>query len=503
MEIKNNYKNQEELLNAIEKTIKYFKDGDIVEGEVVNIARDEVLVDVGYKAEGVIPVKELSVSRRVKPEDVVKVGDMISALVIQKEDNDGRLILSKKRAQFRQAWNDVAKIKEQDGIIEGTIVESVRGGGIVDIGLRAFLPASLLDTHRVRDLSPYIGQKMQFKIIELDEQRNNVVLSHRAIAEEQQSEARSELLENLKPGQIRKGIISSLVNFGAFVDLGGIDGLVHVSELSWNHVENAAEVVSVGQEVTVEVLGIEDGKDRVSLSIKSTQEDPWQTFARTHAIGQIVPGEIVKNVTFGTFVKVAENIEGLVHISEISGRRIESAKQVVNVGDKVFAKIMDIDLDRRRIALSIRQANELVDLESEEFDPSLYGAKQDYDANGNYIAPEGFDAETQEWKRGYEKQKAAWEADYIKARNLWEEHKDSVKRFIEIESKIDTESTADKKPSSGQGRRKGDSDKGASTQSFGEDLNVSTTLGDNAELAALQKTLKKEQDDESGKGDDK
>ncbi|MDR0950729.1 MAG: 30S ribosomal protein S1 [Candidatus Ancillula sp.] len=477
----NDFKSTEDMLAEIDKTLKSFKDGDVLTGEIVKIDRDEVLVDVKYKTEGVIPAKELSLQKNARPEDVVNIGDTVDALVIQKEDKEGRLILSKKRAVYEKAWTEAQKVKDEDGIIEGKVIEIVKGGAIVDIGLRGFLPASLIETRRVRDLDPYLNKTMDFKIIELDKQRNNVVLSHRAIVEESEIEERSKFMEGLEVGQIRKGVVSSITNFGAFIDLGGVDGLVHVSELSWNHVDHPSEVVKVGQEVTVEVTGIEDDRERVSLSIKATQEDPWQIFARNHAIGQIVPGQIVKLVTFGAFIKVADGIEGLVHISELSNKHIASADQIAKVGDNVFAKIVDIDLERRRISLSIKQANDMVDPESEEFDPALYGAATDFDEQGNYIYPEGFDPETNEWKAGFEEQKAAWEANYLQARKIWEAHRVFIKELREKEANV--EESAPEPVKAKRTRKKSNGD-----QSFGETEHT-TALGDNADLAALKESL--------------
>ena len=261
---------------------------------------------------------------------------------------------------------------------------------------------------------------------ELDKNRNNVVLSRRALLEQTQSESRTTFLNNLAKGQVRKGVVSSIVNFGAFVDLGGVDGLVHVSELSWKHIEHASEVVEVGQEVTVEILEVDLERERVSLSLKATQEDPWQVFARTHAIGQVAPGKVTKLVPFGAFVRVAEGIEGLVHISELSGKHVELAEQVVSVGDEVFVKVIDIDLERRRISLSLKQANEGVDPEGTEFDPALYGMLTEYDEQGNYKYPEGFDPETNEWREGFETQREKWEQDYAAAQARWEQHKKQV-----------------------------------------------------------------------------
>ena len=357
----------EDFLAAVDATIKYFNDGDIVEGTVVKVDRDEVLLDIGYKTEGVIPSRELSIKHDVDPGEVVQVGDEIDALVLTKEDKEGRLILSKKRAQYERAWGAIEELKEKDEPVTGTVIEVVKGGLILDIGLRGFLPASLVEMRRVRDLDPYIGQEIEAKIIELDKNRNNVVLSRRAWLEQTQSEVRSEFLHQLQKGQVRKGVVSSIVNFGAFVDLGGVDGLVHVSELSWKHIDHPSEVVAVGDEVTVEVLDVDLDRERVSLSLKATMEDPWRVFARTHAVGQIVPGKVTKLVPFGAFVRVEEGIEGLVHISELAERHVEVPDQVVGVNEEAMVKVIDIDLERRRISLSLKQADEDY---TEDFDPS-------------------------------------------------------------------------------------------------------------------------------------
>jgi small subunit ribosomal protein S1 len=422
----NDIGSEEDFLAAIDLTIKYFNDGDIVEGTIVKVDRDEVLLDIGYKTEGVIPSRELSIKHDVDPNEVVNVGDHVEALVLQKEDKEGRLILSKKRAQYEKAWGTIEKIKEEDGVVTGTVIEVVKGGLILDIGLRGFLPASLVEMRRVRDLQPYVGQEIEAKIIELDKNRNNVVLSRRAWLEQTQSEVRMNFLTQLQKGQIRKGVVSSIVNFGAFVDLGGVDGLVHVSELSWKHIDHPTEVVEVGQEVTVEVLDVDMERERVSLSLKATQEDPWQQFARTHQMGQIVPGKVTKLVPFGAFVRVEEGIEGLVHISELAERHVEIPEQVVQVNDDVMVKIIDIDLERRRISLSLKQANEGVDTVSDDFDPTLYGMAATYDKEGNYIYPDGFDPETGEWLEGFDTQREEWERQYAEAHLRWEAHKKQI-----------------------------------------------------------------------------
>ncbi|ASU78356.1 30S ribosomal protein S1 [Actinopolyspora erythraea] len=424
---------EEDFLAAVDQTIKYFNDGDIVEGTIVKVDKDEVLLDIGYKTEGVIPSRELSIKHDVDPAEVVAVGDFVEALVLQKEDKEGRLILSKKRAQYERAWGTIEELKEKDEPVRGSVIEVVKGGLILDIGLRGFLPASLVEMRRVRDLQPYVGRELEAKIIELDKNRNNVVLSRRAWLEQTQSAVRSEFLNQLQNGQVRKGVVSSIVNFGAFVDLGGVDGLVHVSELSWKHIDHPSEVVEVGQEVTVEVLDVDMDRERVSLSLKATQEDPWRQFARTHAIGQIVPGKVTKLVPFGAFVRVDEGIEGLVHISELAERHVDIPEQVAQVGDEVMVKVIDIDLERRRISLSLKQANEGFTPDS-DFDPTQYGMAAEYDNDGNYIYPEGFDPETQEWREGYEAQREEWERQYAEALERYEAHMRQVAKAAEADA---------------------------------------------------------------------
>jgi len=352
----------------------------------VRVDMDEVLLDIGYKSEGVIPSRELSIRNDVDPGEIVGMGEELEALVLTKEDKEGRLVLSKKRAQYERAWGTIEEIKENEGVVSGPVIEVVKGGLILDIGLRGFLPASLVELRRVRDLQPYVGQKLDAKIIELDKNRNNVVLSRRAWLEETQKEQREEFLENLKPGERRKGVVSSVVNFGAFVDLGGMDGLVHVSELSWKHVDHPGSVVSVGDEIDVEVLEVDFERERISLSLKATQQDPWQEFAGNHKVGELVYGRVTKLVPFGSFVQVGDGIEGLVHISEMSAHHVDLPEQVVTPGEELWVKIIDLDLQRRRISLSIKQAAEggVVAAEYQE-----HFGEHAYDDEGNYVGPAG------------------------------------------------------------------------------------------------------------------
>ena len=388
------------LDEAYDKTMVVVDDGQLVTGRVVQVDQDEVLLDIGYKSEGVIPSKELSIRNDVDPGEVVKLGEEIEALVITKEDKEGRLLLSKKRAQYERAWGSIEEIKEAEGIVKGTVIEVVKGGLIMDIGLRGFLPASLVDLRRVRDLQPFVGQQLEAKIIELDKNRNNVVLSRRAWLEETQKEQREEFLENLKPGERRSGVVSSVVNFGAFVDLGGMDGLVHVSELSWKHVDHPSTVVTVGDEIEVEVLEVDLDRERISLSLKATQQDPWQEFANGHRVGELVYGRVTKLVPFGAFVQVGDGIEGLVHISEMSAHHVDLPEQVVTPGEELWVKIIDLDLQRRRISLSIKQAAEGGQVAAEYQE---HFGEHAYDEEGNYVGTADYDAS---------EARAAWEEYY-------------------------------------------------------------------------------------------
>jgi small subunit ribosomal protein S1 len=336
-------------------TINIFGEGDIVTGTVVRIDKDEVLVDIGYKSEGVIPVSELSIRKSVNTSDEVQLGEEIDALVMQKEDADGRLILSKKRARFEKAWKRIEEAHESGVPVQGTVIEVVKGGLILDLGVRGFLPASLVDIRRVQDLSEYVGQELSCRVIEMNRNRNNVVLSRRAVLEEERKEVRQQIIDELNVGDIVTGTISNIVDFGAFVDLDGIDGLIHISELSWTHINHPSEVLQVNQEVKVKVLDIDRDRQRISLGLKQTQEDPWQKIVAEHRIGDVVQGRVTKIVAFGAFVEIYEGIEGLVHISELANRHVERPDEVVSVSQQVQVKVIEIDSDRRRLSLSIKR----------------------------------------------------------------------------------------------------------------------------------------------------
>ena len=347
-----------ELIPNYDATLSDFDEGDVVTGLVVRIDKDEVLIDIGYKSEGVIPVNELSIRRSVNPGDEVALGDEVDALVLQKEDADGRLILSKKRARFEKAWKKIEAAAESGEPVDGQVIEVVKGGLIIDLGVRGFLPASLVDIRRVQDLEEFRGETLRCKVIELNRSRNNVVLSRRAVLEEERREVRQRILDDLEPGAVVEGVISNIVDFGAFVDLEGIDGLIHISELSWTHVNHPSEILEIGQTVKVKVLDIDRDRQRISLGLKQTQADPWQRVLESYQQGDNVHGRVTKVVTFGAFVEILQGVEGLVHISELAAHHVENPREVVAPGQHVVVKIIDIDADRRRLSLSMKRVSE-------------------------------------------------------------------------------------------------------------------------------------------------
>ena len=347
-----------QIVPNYDATIVPFDEGDVVSGKVVRIDQDEVLVDIGYKSEGVIPMNELSIRKSVDPHDEVELGEEVDALVLTKEDQDGRLVLSKKRARFEKAWRKIEAAAESGEPVEGTVIEVVKGGLIIDLGVRGFLPASLVDIRRVQNLDEFLGTKIECKVIELNRSRNNVVLSRRAVLEEERKEVRQQILDRLQPGMVVEGAISNIVDFGAFVDLDGIDGLIHISELSWSHVNHPSEILSIGDLVPVKVLDIDRDRQRISLGLKQTQEDPWQRVIDTYRIGDELEGKVTKVVTFGAFVEIMDGVEGLVHISELAHHHVENPREIVEPGQDVRVKILEIDSERRRLSLSVKRVEE-------------------------------------------------------------------------------------------------------------------------------------------------
>jgi small subunit ribosomal protein S1 len=347
-----------ELIPDYESTFPTINEGEVVHGTVVRVDKDEVLVDIGYKSEGVIPVAELSIRRSVNPADEVSVGEEIDALVLTKEDAEGRLILSKKRARFELAWKKIEAAAESGEPVVGRVIEVVKGGLILDLGVRGFLPASLVDIRRVQDLDEFMATELRCKVIELNRSRNNVVLSRRAVLEDERKDQRQQILDRLNPGDIVDGTISNIVDFGAFVDLNGMDGLIHISELSWSHVNHPSEVLEIGQEVKVKVLDIDRDRQRISLGLKQTQSDPWQQVLESYSENDVVEGRVTKVVTFGAFVEILPGVEGLVHISELAQHHVENPREVVSQGDAVNVLILEVDAERRRLSLSLKRVEE-------------------------------------------------------------------------------------------------------------------------------------------------
>ena len=358
-------------------TFPSFEEGDVVSGKVVRIDKDEVLVDIGYKSEGVIPSNELSIRKSVNPADEVELGELVDALVLQKEDQDGRLILSKKRARFERAWKRIEEAANNSEMVTGRVIEVVKGGLIIDLGVRGFLPASLVDIRRVQDLDEFMGQDLECKVIELNRSRNNVVLSRRAVIEDERREVRQKILDDLQPGAIVEGVISNIVDFGAFVDLEGIDGLIHISELSWTHVNHPSEVLAIGDHVEVKVLDIDRDRQRISLGLKQTQADPWQSVVDAYQVGDVVAGKVTKVVTFGAFVEIHAGVEGLVHISELAEHHVENPREVVAPDQEVAVRIIEIDGERRRLSLSLKRASEVSLDEGEEGSVQTFGGDED------------------------------------------------------------------------------------------------------------------------------
>ncbi len=373
-------------------TLVTFEEGDIVTGTVVRVDKDEVLVDIGYKSEGVIPANELSIKKSVDPGDEVAMGDVIDALVLTKEDADGRLILSKKRARFERAWQRIEKAAEEGTPVEGTVIEVVKGGLILDLGVRGFLPASLVDIRRVADLDEFLGKPLQCRVIELNRFRNNVVLSRRAVLEEERRGVREQILDSMNVGDLVKGTVSNIVDFGAFVDLDGIDGLIHISELSWSHVNHPSEVLGIGQEVTVKVLDIDRDRQRISLGLKQTQKDPWQEVFENRQVNEIVHGRVTKLVSFGAFVEIEEGVEGLIHISELANHHVEEPSEILRVGQEINVKIIELDPDRRRLSLSLKRLEPEYriheDALAEEEEAEAEEEGEGYVIEGDYAEPD-------------------------------------------------------------------------------------------------------------------
>lgn len=333
---------------------------EVVTGTVVKINSDEVMVDVGGKSEGVIPIKELSFQKDPDVEDIVKVGDEIQVMVIKMENNEGHMVLSKKRADQEKAMDTLQEKYENGEVIEAKVVSDVKGGVIVDIGARGFVPASHLDTKYVDDIKSFVGNTYRFKIIEFDSNPVNrkIILSRRALLEAEEKEAREQLWDKIAEGQILKGRVQRIANFGAFVDLGGVDGLLHISEMGWGRVKQPTDVVNVGDEIEVYVLSADREKGKISLSLKKLINNPWDNAAEQFPVGAVLTGKVVRIAPFGAFVALADGVDGLVHISQISWEHIDKVEDALAIGQEVQVKVLEVDEDRKRISLSIKDLKE-------------------------------------------------------------------------------------------------------------------------------------------------
>ena len=340
------------------RTFRLLSEGDVVDGIVVHIDKEGVLVDVGTKSEGIIHPDELSPSPVQSAEDVVAVGERINVYVLQPESKDGNPILSKKRADFENAWERVQQAYQEGKKLTAMVTDRVKGGLVVDLGIRGFVPGSHVGTGKVRNLDRYIGQSLPFKVIEVDRERRKVVLSHRLAIEEDRAKQREKTITSLVEGQIREGVIRRIADYGAFVDLGGIDGLLHVSEMSWTRVNHPSEVVKVGQKLQVMILKLNLDAGRVSLGLRQILPDPWSDVVQKYRVGQVVAGTVSRLVPFGAFVHLDSGIEGIIPNAELSHRRVKKPEDVVSVGTPIEAKIIDLRSEERRLTLSVRQIHD-------------------------------------------------------------------------------------------------------------------------------------------------
>ena len=347
-----------EEMNAEVNEVKHFQRGDVVKGKVTKVEDKQAYVDVGYKTDGIVPISELSSLHVETVSDVLKEGDEIELKVIRINDDEDELVLSKRAVDAERAWAELKEKMDRDDIVEAEVAEVVKGGLVVDLGVRGFIPASLVERYYVEDFSDYVGRTLPVKVIELDQERNKVILSHRAVLEEEEAKARKERLSSLQPGQIIEGTVSRITDFGAFVDIGGIDGLVHISEMAWHRVESPQEVVQEGDKVQVKVLKVDVENEKISLSIKATQPSPWQKAAEEIKPGDTVTGVVKRLVPFGAFVEVRPGVEGLVHISQLATRRVGSPQEVLKEGQEIEAKVLEVNPEEERMSLSIRELQE-------------------------------------------------------------------------------------------------------------------------------------------------
>ncbi|MCR8642315.1 30S ribosomal protein S1 [Paenibacillus sp. N1-5-1-14] len=340
------------------------KKGDIVTGKIVKVEDNQALVDVGYKYDGIIPLKELSSVGIDTATNAVEVGQEVQVKVIGINDAKEELTLSKRAIDSEKAWETLNTQLEDKSIIEAKVAEVVKGGLVVDIGVRGFVPASMVERHFVEDFSDYKGRSLRLRVKEIDREKNKVILSQKDILDEEYEVKKKEIIESIQVGQLFEGTVQRLTQFGAFIDIGGIDGLVHISEMAWNHIAHPSEVVKEGDKVKVQVLKVEPEKDKVSLSIKATQAGPWDTAESQFNVGDIVTGTVKRLATFGAFVEIAPGVEGLVHISQIAHRHIGTPHEILKEGQEVQAKILDLNAAEKRVSLSIKETEEAPEVEA-------------------------------------------------------------------------------------------------------------------------------------------
>ncbi len=358
----------ENLMEEIEKSMVRLHRGDIVEGKVMNVTKSEVIVNVGYKSDGVIPKEEISNDTSLLPEEVVQVGDEIKVYVVKIDDGEGNVLLSKKKVDTEKGWQDLEEISEAESFVETKIVEVVRGGVIsISKGIRCFIPASQLSDRYVEDLNSFIGTSFSAKIIEFDRRKNKVVLSRKIVLNEEQQERKKEVFSKLEKGQYVKGEVKQITDFGAFVDIGGVDGLIHISEISWGRVKHPTEILKNGEIVEVEVLDFDRDTEKISLSLKNTLPEPWEHVEENYKVGEIIGGKIVKLLDFGVFVELEPGLDGLVHISQISDKHIAKPSDILAVDERVEVKILAINKEDKRISLSILEAQKKDDEITQEY----------------------------------------------------------------------------------------------------------------------------------------
>ncbi|MCH5138474.1 30S ribosomal protein S1 [Clostridiaceae bacterium UIB06] len=364
----NEINSMDEVMGNIETSMKMIKKGEIVKGKVIRVTDDEAIVNIGYMSDGILPKKEISDDIDENLKNILKENDEIYVYILEMNDGEGNVVLSKKFADKEKAWDELQASLKNNTVFNVDVKEVVKGGVIAYIkGIRAFIPASQLSTTFVEDLNEFVGKTLEVKVIELDSEKQRVVLSRKEVEKEELKHKKEALLNSIKPGEKRKGIVSRLAKFGAFVDLGGLDGLIHISELSWKRVNDPSEVVSVGDTVEVYVLSVDKENNKISLALKDVSENPWSNVIKKYKIGDIVEGTVSKFLNFGAFVEIEPGVEGLVHVSEISEERVTKIDSVLSIGQSVKVKILDIDEKENKISLSIKEAVEKTKVDVQKY----------------------------------------------------------------------------------------------------------------------------------------